>query len=55
MTEIQQESMMTPGERAACKQIATDGDTPHSQRAQALLAVDAGKSQAEIDIVFIFA
>jgi glutamyl endopeptidase len=47
MTKKQHESLMTPSERKACKKVASTGDKPHSQRAKALLVVDAGKSEAE--------
>jgi len=38
--------LLEPQERLACKQIATE-KPPHSQRAQALLAIDQGETQAE--------
>ena len=38
--------LLEPQERLRCEQIAT-GEPPHSQRAQALLAVDRGETQAE--------
>ena len=38
--------LLEPQERPSCKQIAT-GKPPHSQRAQALLALDKGETQAE--------
>ncbi len=40
------QNLLEPQERAGCQQIAV-GDPPHSQRAQALLALDQGASQAE--------
>ena len=45
--EAKQEFLMIPNERAICEQIAA-GDAPHSLRAQALLALDAGASQEEV-------
>ena len=38
--------LLEPQERPSCEQIAT-GKPPHSQRAQALLALDKGETQAE--------
>ena len=38
--------LLEPQERLICEQIAT-GVAPHSQRAQALLALDAGETEAE--------
>ena len=40
------QNLLEPQERAGCQQLAA-GDPPHSQRAQALLALDQGASQAE--------
>ncbi len=46
-TEISQENtLLMPLERTVCEQIAT-GDTPHSRRAAALLALDQGATQVE--------
>jgi len=47
MKENQKESLMTPDERTVCEQIAAAGGSSHSLRAQALLILDAGASQAE--------
>jgi len=47
MKDHQQESLMTPDERTVCKQIAAAGESPHNLRAQALLILDTGVSQAE--------
>jgi hypothetical protein len=38
--------LLTPQERQACQQIST-GEAPHSQRAQALLALDEGATQTQ--------
>ena len=38
--------LLTPQERQACQQISV-GEAPHSQRAQALLALDGGATQAQ--------
>lgn len=38
--------LLTPDEGAACEALAS-GEAPHSQRAQALLALDRGATQAE--------
>ena len=39
-------SLLTSEERAACERIAAAGEAPYSQRAQALLALDQGATQA---------
>jgi transposase-like protein len=47
MNDNQQDSLMIPDERTVCEQIAATGGSPHSLRAQALLALDTGASQEE--------
>ena len=47
MTKKQHESFMTASEREACKKVVSSVDKPYSQRAKALLVLDAGKSEAE--------
>jgi hypothetical protein len=42
-------NLLTPEERAFCKQVVL-GEAPHRQRAQALLAIDAGFTQPEAAI-----
>ena len=43
----EQQSLLTSEERVVCEQVAATGEAPHSQRAQALLALDGGASQPE--------
>ncbi len=38
--------LLSPEERVICMQLTT-GEAPHNQRAQALMAIDAGVTQAE--------
>ena len=38
--------LLSPEERGVCKQLAAAGEAPWSQRAQALLALDEGATQA---------
>jgi len=47
MSDNQHESLMLPDERIVCEQIAAANESPHSSRAQALLALDSGGSQEE--------
>lgn len=46
MSNESESRLLTPQERAICRQIAA-GDAPHSQRAAVLLALDEGATQAE--------
>lgn len=45
-TKIRQNHLLTPEERAVCGGLAS-GETPHSQRAMALLALDEGATQMQ--------
>ena len=39
--------LLSPQERGACQRLALQEEAPHSQRAQALLALDEGATQPE--------
>ncbi len=47
MTDNNTTTLLTAEERTVCEQINTQGESPHNQRAQVLLAIDAGSSQAQ--------
>ncbi|MCJ7657561.1 MAG: helix-turn-helix domain-containing protein, partial [Anaerolineales bacterium] len=46
LNEQKEGALLTPQERQVCQQIST-GEAPHSQRAQALLALDEGATQTQ--------
>jgi hypothetical protein len=46
-TNDQERSLLSSKERDVCEQVAAAGESPHNQRAQALLALDTGATQAE--------
>ncbi len=39
--------LLTPAEKAMCEKIVALNESPHSQRASMLLAIDAGETQAQ--------
>ncbi len=45
--ELSESRLLTSAEQAACEKIAAANEALHSQRAQALLALDQGSSQTE--------
>lgn len=47
MAADEKTSLLTLEERAICERVSNTGETPHNQRAQALLALDEGLSQIE--------
>lgn len=47
MATDQKGGFLTSEERTVCEQVRTVNETPHSQRAQLLLALDEGVSQKE--------
>ena len=46
LKDTEEGKLLTPQERQVCQQIST-GEAPHSQRAQALLALDEGATQTQ--------